>query len=219
MHVLRSIRLQLKSGFLRRAPAAFTLLRQYPPLNRDTALPVRRVETRNIPYLDLYEKATTKNPLYADEKVYPAYWAHEPQALTLAKKQYEYMQKGQTEEEAYQNAVKYVNTLENESYLELNKIVKSLDFDEPEGVRLPFMANPDLAAKVKEYRAKVNEEVAWTSLARWTMHRRTTIFRRRFWAGMRSNVSVACVIPFLSNHSIFCATGYLHQKASPRWKR
>ena len=40
--------------------------------------------------------------------MYQAYWAHEPQALTLAKKQFEFMEKGDTEDEAYDKAVNFV---------------------------------------------------------------------------------------------------------------
>ena len=105
---MRKLRLQLKTGFLRKEPSSYAFLKRYPPLSRDAANPVRNVEKHNIPYLKLYETAVAKNPLYADEKVYQAYWAHEPQALTLAKKQYEFMEKGDTETAAYDKAVTYV---------------------------------------------------------------------------------------------------------------
>ncbi len=123
MSILRAIRLQLKSGYLKQAPEAYTFLRQYPPLSRDTSLPVRKVDARNIPYLDFYEKVRERNPLYSDEKVYPAYWAHEPQAMTLAKKWYEFQQSGMEETEAYEAAVSYVAKLEDESYKKLQEIV------------------------------------------------------------------------------------------------
>ena len=115
-HILRKLRLQLKTGFLRKEPSAYAFLKRYPPLSRDGAPPVREVDSRNIPYYRLYEKAIAKNPLYADEKVYSAYRAHEPQALTLAKKQYEYMELGDSETEAYEKAVKICRNEGNEVY-------------------------------------------------------------------------------------------------------
>ena len=113
-HILRTLRLQLKTGFIKQAPEEYAFLRRYPPLHRDLAEPVRELERSHIPYLRYYEQAVSRNALYADEKVYPGYWAHEPQALTLAKKQYEYIQSGDSEERAYQKAVAYVDELEND---------------------------------------------------------------------------------------------------------
>ena len=126
LHVIRNIRLQLKTGFMRQAPSAYTLLRRYPPLSRDTSLPVREVKTRNIPYLHFYDKVLEENPLYSDEKVYSAFWRHEPQALTLAKKWYEMTQKGMSEKDAYIEAQSHVQKNEDQSYLKLKNLVKDL---------------------------------------------------------------------------------------------
>ena len=144
MHILRKLRLQLKTGFLRKEPSTYAFLKRYPPLSRDAAKPVRTVEQRNIPYLKLYEKAIAKNPLYADEKVYQAYWAHEPQALTLAKKQYEFMGNGDTETVAYEKAVTYVEQREGEAYDSLKKLMSDLG-DSMGGVdvKLPFLATAE----------------------------------------------------------------------------
>lgn len=144
MHILRKLRLQLKTGFLRKEPSSYAFLKRYPPLSRDAANPVRNVEKHNIPYLKLYERAVAKNPLYADEKVYQAYWAHEPQALTLAKKQYEFMEKGDTETAAYDKAVTYVEEREGEAYESLKTLMSDLG-DSMGGVdvKLPFLATAE----------------------------------------------------------------------------
>ena len=144
MHILRKLRLQLKTGFLRKEPTAYAFLKRYPPISRDAAPPVRKVERRNIPYLKLYEKAVAKNPLYADEKVYQAYWAHEPQALTLAKKQYEFMEKGDTETEAYEKAMTFVEEREGEAYENLKQLMSDLGASMGGvDVKLPFLATSD----------------------------------------------------------------------------
>ena len=151
-HILRKLRLQLKTGFLRKEPSAYAFLKRYPPLSRDGAPPVREVDNRNIPYYKLYEKAIAKNPLYADEKVYPAYRAHEPQALTLAKKQYEYMELGDNEAEAYEKAVKFVEIKENEAYDGLKKLMS--DIGESLGgveVKLPFLATGGDDLSIEHY--------------------------------------------------------------------
>ena len=54
------------------------------------------------------------------------YWAHEPQALTLAKKQFEFMEKGDTEDEAYDKAVNFVEEKEGEAYENLKKLMSDL---------------------------------------------------------------------------------------------
>ena len=156
MNVLRSIRLQLKSGYMKKAPEAYTFLRRYPPLGRDTAAPIRQVETRNIPYLHLYEKTLEKNPLYFDEKVYPAYWAHEPEAMTLAKKWYEFQQTGMDEKEAYNAAKSYVEKLEDKSYTIINEIVAELEKDsESASIHMSFLSQPEIAKSIEEWRAKL----------------------------------------------------------------
>ena len=153
LNILRNLRLQLKTGFLQKEPAAYKFLQRYPPLSRDTAPPVRQVETRTIPYLKYYEKAVAANPMYADEKVYPAYWVHEPQALTLAKKQYELLQKSNgtlSEEEAYQQALTYVDELENASFLKLKAVLADI-----KGAKLPYAADAALSGLIADWRAKL----------------------------------------------------------------
>ena len=159
-HILRKLRLQLKTGFLRKEPSAYAFLKRYPPLSRDGAPPVREVDTRNIPYYRLYEKAIAKNPLYADEKVYPAYRAHEPQALTLAKKQYEFMELGDSETEAYEKAMKFVEIQENEAYDGLKKLMGEIG-DSLGGVevKLPFLATggEDLGIQMALFREQLSK--------------------------------------------------------------
>lgn len=82
----------------------------------------REVKPETIPYMHLYSKIMSENPVLRDETVYPAYWQEEPVALTLAKKQYEMMQKGFSEESALREAQKYVNTLENDAYENMIKV-------------------------------------------------------------------------------------------------
>jgi hypothetical protein len=93
-NVMRTLRIQLKSGYLRDEPPSYTFMKRYPPLDRSDSPPVRKLELNSIPYMRLYEDAVAKNPLYADDTVFPAYWQQEPTALTLAKKQYELMRQG-----------------------------------------------------------------------------------------------------------------------------
>ncbi len=66
-NVVRQIRLQLKTGFLKKEPAEYTFLRRYPPMLRDRAPAYHNVSFKQIPYMKLYEKAVQNNPLYEDE--------------------------------------------------------------------------------------------------------------------------------------------------------
>lgn len=153
LNILRGLRLQLKTGFLQKEPDAYRFLQRYPPLSRDSAPPVRKIERRNIPYLKYYEAALTNNPLYADEHVYPAYWAHEPQALTLAKKQYELIQAGVSEEDAYRQAVTHVHELENASYESLKALHGEL-----RGAKLPYAADAELCALINTWRTRLSTQ-------------------------------------------------------------
>lgn len=152
MNIMRKLRLQLKTGFLQKEPAAYKFMQRYPPLSRDTAPPVRKVETRNVPYLKYYENAVAQNALYSDEKVYPAYWAHEPQALTLAKKQYDLLQKNPelSEDEAYQQAMAHVDELEDKAYSKLKALLVDV-----EGAKLPYASDANLSALIASWRQKL----------------------------------------------------------------
>lgn len=151
-NIVRQIRLQLKTGFLRKEPPEFTFLRRYPPLVRDRAPPFHKVPFKQIPYMNLYEKAVERNPLYEDEKVYGGYWAQEPQALTLAKKQFEFMQQGMDEEEAFQKATDFVSDLESKSYEELKSVLGAI---QERSMSLPFMADGNLVEDLTAWKEKL----------------------------------------------------------------
>jgi hypothetical protein len=123
MNIMRLVRIQLKSGYIKSEPLAYAFMKRYPPLTRDTAPPIRKLEIASIPYLRLYEDAVNKNPKYIDERVYPAYWQQEPSALTLAKKQYELMKQGLSEADAYEGGLRHLEELENKAYEELKKVI------------------------------------------------------------------------------------------------
>lgn len=152
LNILRTLRMQIKSGYLKEPPAAYNFMLRYPPLNRDCAPPIRKLETRTIPYLKLYNQAIVRNPILGDEKVYPAFWQHEPQALTLAKKQYELMQTGLTEDNAYNKAVEYIEALESASYETLRKLLDSM---EEKGAKMPFVADNALSVSISEWKEKL----------------------------------------------------------------
>lgn len=103
--------------------------------------------------MELYEKALTKHPRY-DESIYPAYWQQEPLALTLAKKQYTFMQEGDSEEIAFRKAEKYVDEIENKSYVELLAIRETLN---DMNAKPPFMTDSEIAEKISYWKAKLHE--------------------------------------------------------------
>lgn len=156
INVMRHIRLQLKTGFMKKEPIEYQLMKRYPPLYRDTQQRYHKVQEKDIPYYSLYEAAIEKNPLYQDEKVYPAYWKQEPQALTLAKKQYSYMQKEKlSEEEAYKKAVEYIDQVENEAYVSLKAIKDTL---QNEGNR-SFASDAAVTEKILYWREVLKETI------------------------------------------------------------
>lgn len=151
---MRVTRLQIKMGFITTEPPSFTFMKRYPPMARDTVEPIRKVEVHSIPYLRLYEDALVKNPKYMDERVYPAYWQQEPLALTLAKKQYELMKKGMTEEEAYEGALTYTDSLEGKAYDEMKNIIeKSGD----KGFLKPLKTDEVFVKAMKKFRTILSE--------------------------------------------------------------
>lgn len=103
--------------------------------------------------MELYEKAVTKHPKY-DESIYPAYWQQEPLALTLAKKQYTFMQEGDSEEIAFRKAEKYVDDIENKSYVELLAIRETLN---DMNAKPPFMTDSEIAETISYWKAKLQE--------------------------------------------------------------
>jgi len=143
-NTFRALRLQVKSGF-REEPPEFTIMKRYPPMFRNRAPSRTEVPRHKIPYLKLYQKAVERNPLFADERVFPAYWMYEPSALTLARKQYEHMKNGMDEETAYKKAVEYVDDIENSAYeslIEFKKLVDSADASKP------YLSDPAIVEEI-----------------------------------------------------------------------
>ncbi len=160
-NVLRQLRLQVKTGYIRRELPEYEFMRRYPPLNRDTATAYKKIDGRQLPYMKLYEKALSRNPLYLDERVYPAYWKEEPEAIVLARKQYNYMTaNGLDENSAYEKALKDVQEMESKSYedfLSLMKVMKE------KGVSGLITQNQELNSKIDKY-TKLLEKTPYYSL-------------------------------------------------------
>lgn len=160
-NMLRQLRLQVKTGYIRRELPEYEFMRRYPPLNRDTATAYKKIDGRQLPYMKLYEKALSRNPLYLDERVYPAYWKEEPEAIVLARKQYNYMTAdGLDENSAYEKALKDIQEMESKSYedfLSLMKVMKE------KGVGSLITQNQDLNSKIEKY-TKLLEETPYYSL-------------------------------------------------------
>lgn len=151
---MRGIRLQLKSGFMKTEPKEYTFLKRYPPIHRDTKPAFHKADTRKIPYLDLLHKVAARNPSY-DDRVYPTFWRHETTRLTIAKKQYQFMQAGDSENEAFRKAEAYVNEIESKSYEELRDLRNAL---QRVGAQVPFMQNDALASEIQMWREKIQND-------------------------------------------------------------
>lgn len=152
-NIMRAIRLQLKSGFMKTEPPEYTFMKRYPPMFRSGQPTFHEIKTQKIPYLDLLEKAAQANPLYG-ESVYPAYWQDEPIGLTLAKKQYQYMQEGFDEAAAFQKAEKYVQDIESESYDSLKSLRETL---REEGASAPFVNDEKLTKELLYWQDKLQK--------------------------------------------------------------
>ena len=87
-------------------------------------------------------------------KVYPAYWQQEPQALTLAKKQYQFIQEGFDEDTAYNKARAYVDELEDKSYQELKSF---LDTFKDNNINLPYLSDKSIADELTMWKQKLLE--------------------------------------------------------------
>lgn len=154
LNILRNLRVQMKTGFLREQPVEYNYLRRFPPLSRDTLPASLKTKEVFIPYVDLYHKAVAKNPMYLDEKVYPAFGHQEPQALVVAKRQYQYMQDGLNEEEAYRKALEYVAEMEDKSFQELKAVQEVLN---TQGTTAPYLSDPLIANEVQTWQNKLKE--------------------------------------------------------------
>ena len=154
-HIMRQLRLQLKSGYMQKEPAEYTFMKRYPPLHRDSKPSFDKLDRGKVPYVDLYQKVIERNPLY-EERVYPAYWQQEPQALVIAKKQYEYMQTGDDEETAFRKAEQYMDGLENEAYLKLKNLHEAL---EKKGAIPSIVSDQKLAAEIAQWKRRLQDTV------------------------------------------------------------
>lgn len=154
LNILRNLRVQMKTGFLREQPIEYNYLRRFPPLSRDTLPASLKTKEVFIPYANLYRKVVAKNPMYLDEKVYPAFGYQEPQALVVAKRQYQYMQEGMTEEEAYRKALEYVGEVEDQSFQQLKSVQDALN---AQGATAPFLSDPNVATTVETWQNKLKE--------------------------------------------------------------
>eukprot|EP01031_Cornospumella_fuschlensis_P005150 gene5150-6425_t len=124
-HILKQLRLQLKSGYLKEEPFEYEIMRKFPPVSRPTNANYH-LQAANVPYAKLYRNIVDNHPLFQSEAVYGAYAGLEPQALTLAKKQYKYIQEGMNEKDAFNKAMEYVGELENNAYMSMKKVVDSV---------------------------------------------------------------------------------------------
>ena len=148
-NIFRSLRLKLMTGYLTKEPAEYTFMKRYPPLNRDTQSPVRKVKARKLPFLRLYDQIMERNPIYADERVYPGFWQQEPQALQMAKIQHSLIEAGIDEEEAYHQAVSRVTHLENDSYEGVRKLHDQLS---KEGVSISTILSSENTTSIDSFR-------------------------------------------------------------------
>ena len=156
LNILRNLRLQLKTGYLREEPVEYNYMRRYPPLSRDTIPMESRMKDVSVPYVELYRKAVSKNPLYLDEKVFPAFGYQEPQALVLAKRQYQYMQDGMSEEDAYRKALEYVDEVEDAAFYKIKQVQEAVQT--ATGAKNPYISNEDISKTIKEWQEKLQNK-------------------------------------------------------------
>jgi len=153
LNATRLIRIQLKTGYIKEAPLAYVFLQRYPPVSRQTKPPVEKVTTESLPFMKLYDKIIERDAIYADERVYPAFWQHEPQAMILAKKQHQLMRAGLDENTAYVRAMRYVEELESAAYEEAEEITKNI---KSKGAAIAFAADEDIAHGVTYWRERLS---------------------------------------------------------------
>jgi len=151
---MRNIRLQLKTGYMRKAPGTYLFMQRYPPLSRDTSAPVRDVMAKEVPFANLYDKLMNNNPIYNDDKVYPAYGAHETKALKIAMEQHKFMTEGLGEEEALRKANELVDALENNAFIQMTDLQQALSVDT--NVRPTMLSNPEVTEFIAKWKAKLD---------------------------------------------------------------
>lgn len=160
-NIARGIRLRLKTGYLKEEPAEYVFMKRYPPVTGNRANVVRPMEAKSIPYLKLYDKIIKRNPLYVDERVYPAYWEQDVTPLAIAKRQYDLMQQGLPEDEAFYKAKEYVEELEGKAYDEMEALTNAaLSM----GATSSFATDETVAAEIAAWREKL-ADVAYSDLS------------------------------------------------------
>lgn len=155
INVTNFVRLQLKTGYMKTEPSSYRFLIRYPPLARDSTPLMGDTKAKLIPYVNLLKKLYQQDPVLADETVYPEFWQDEPIAMTIAKKQYELLQKGLSESEALIEARKYANSLENKAYEELISVKNVL---REKGSSDIFISNPEILQEIMKYRALLKDK-------------------------------------------------------------
>ena len=126
LSLIRTIEIQLKNGFLKKAPEEFDFMKRYPPISRDDSAGLRKINNKTVPILKYYKEALYRNPQFEGEHVYGDYWRDRPLAVILAQKQFEYVQEGMDEEKAYHKALNYMHEEENKSYVQLKNTVETV---------------------------------------------------------------------------------------------
>lgn len=161
-NTLRTLEIQIKNGFMLKIPDEYEFLKRYPPVSRDRPALLKNIPSKSIPYARYYDKILYKNPDLIGEHVYPAYWRQQPLALILAKRQYEFIQQGLSEEEAYKKAVECVDVEESKSYDKLKEILNHIENSKQ--AKLSFTSEPKLSQIVDAWRAKL-EKVPYENLS------------------------------------------------------
>lgn len=148
LNIMRNIRLRVKTGWLKESPPEYTFMKRYPPIPTTTQPDYRKVSIDKIPYMQLYDKVIERNPLYVDERLYPAYWEHQITPMAIAKRQYDLMKTGVPEEEAYYKALEYVEELESKAYDEMTDILRGVQ----ELRALPFQTDEAVTAEINKWK-------------------------------------------------------------------
>ena len=152
-NAIRTLEIQIKNGYLKTIPEEYEFLKRYPPLSRDGAARLKNINVDTIPYVKYYNQALERNPALVGEHVYPAYWRQQPLALILAKKQYEFIQQGIDEDEAYHKAVAYVDIEESKSYENMKQTLDTIDLSKE--TRKSFISDPKIAQVIQAWRLKL----------------------------------------------------------------
>jgi len=147
-NLLRHVRLMKKTNFIKEWPKEYIFMTKYPPLTRRSKEEIK-AEPMKVPYLRLYHDAVRKNPAFASERVYPAYWHQEPMAMVLAKKQFALMQSGLDEDEAYAQAKDSVDGMESAAYDDLAELRAKVESDDS---RPALLADPVITEGLAKWR-------------------------------------------------------------------